>query len=76
MGPNLVFLLHVRSADPLNSSRTNRKVDQILVSDRQTDGQTDGQTDRQTNGRIKRIEDVERGAELSFFVACPLRGPP
>ena len=22
------------------------------------------------------IEDVERGAELSFFVARPLRGPP
>ena len=27
---------------PLNSSRTHRKVDQILVSDRQTDGRTDG----------------------------------
>ena len=32
--------------------------------------------DERTDGRIKCIEDVERGAELSFFVARPLRGPP
>ena len=37
---------------------------------------SDRRTDRRTDGRIKRIEDVERGAELSFFVARPLRGPP
>ena len=36
----------------------------------------DERTDGRTNGRIKRIEDVERGAELSFFVARPLHGPP
>ena len=54
----------------MNLCRTDRKVDQILVSDRQTDERTDGRTD----GRIKRIEDVERGAELSFLVARSLRG--
>ena len=36
--------------------------------------QTDKQTDGRTNGRIKRIECLERGADLSFFVARPLRG--
>ena len=38
--------------------------------------QTDRQTDGRTDGRFKRMEDLERGAELSFFVARPLRGPP
>ena len=38
MGPNSVFLLLVRLVDPLNSARTDRKVDHILVSDRQTKG--------------------------------------
>ena len=33
---------------PLNLNRTDRKVDQILISDR-----TDGQTDRQTDGHNK-----------------------
>ena len=36
------FLFVVRFADTLNSARTDRKVHQILVSDRQTDRQTDG----------------------------------
>ena len=43
-------------------------------TDGRTDRQTDGRKDGRTNGRIKRIEDVERRAELSFFVARPLRG--
>ena len=34
MGPNSVFLLLDRLVEPLNSVRTDRKVDQILVLDR------------------------------------------
>ena len=58
--------------------QTDRQTDR--KTDGRTDGQTNGRTERRTNertdGRFKRIEDVERGAELSFFVASPLRGPP
>ena len=43
---------------------------------RRTDGWTNERTDERTDGRIKRIEDVERGADLSFFVARPLHGHP
>ena len=62
MGPNLVFRF-----------QTIYITNQILVSDKchQNLVQT-GQTDRQTDG----IEDVERGAELSFSGRGPLRGPP
>ena len=38
----------------------------------QTDRQTDGRTDGRTDGQTDAIEDVERGAELSF--SGPLRG--
>ena len=59
MGLIKVFLLliGVRFADPLNSGRTDRNVDQILASDR-TDRQTDRQTDRKTEGQTERQKDA------------------
>ena len=65
-GTKILYFTVVRSAGLLNS---DRKVDQILVPDRQTDRQTDGRTDgqTQTDGRTDGQTD-RRSISWSFPV--------
>ena len=53
---------------PLHSSRIDRKVHQILVSERetnkQTDGRTDGQTDRRTDRRNNKSTNPSSAVQL------------
>ena len=53
-GAELSFLLLVRFANPLNQQRTHKKVDQTIISDRQTRRHTDRHTDRHTHHYISK----------------------